>query len=263
MVVRTNYGPLVLFSTYMLRVSVCTLDACIWSPLHCLLLVLNSVEFFLFSAIRDITIYKDHFEKVNKYKLTYVSSNSLLVCIQYFSVHLIHNFKLFLLVHRKITKIKFHFFSIKPVCLFFQKIRPVKCGAFGYARSIILCSAPDACDRAPTTPLVAKSALSLPDLNRKCCPRKPLMCEESINMGKPLVRKHSFSSTSLWANIACPPFFFHLDSYQTASKVIKNIKKSAICFVIYHAKEQVEQRLEEQTLDIYSLWQGSVLKTYK
>lgn len=34
MVVRTNYGPLVLFSTYMLGVSVCTLDAWIWSNLY-------------------------------------------------------------------------------------------------------------------------------------------------------------------------------------------------------------------------------------
>lgn len=74
--------------------------------------------------------------------------------------------------------------------------------------------------------------LSLPDLNRKCHPRKSLMCEEHFNMGKPLVRKCSFSSTSLWVNITCPPFPFCLDSYQTARRVIKNIRKSATCFVI-------------------------------
>lgn len=91
---------------------------------------------------------------------------------------------------------------------------------------------PDACDRTPITSLVAKSILCLPDLNRKCHPRKSLMCEEHFNMGKPLVRKCSFSSTSLWVNVTCPPFPFRLDSYQTARRVIKNIKKSAPCFVI-------------------------------
>lgn len=41
-----------------------------------------------------------------------------------------------------------------------------------------------------------------------------------------------FSSTSLWVNITCPPFPFCLDSYQTARRVIKKIKKSAPCFMI-------------------------------
>lgn len=91
---------------------------------------------------------------------------------------------------------------------------------------------PDVCDTAPTTTLVAKSVPSLPVLNRKCHPRKSLMCEEHFNMGKPLVRKCSFSSTFLWVNVTCPPFSFRLHSYQTASRVIKNIKQSATCFVI-------------------------------
>lgn len=146
-----------------------------------------------------------------------------------------HKFKLGLLLHQKITMIKFYFLHLHQFMffwIFFFLIRPVNCDALGYAISVILCLMPDACDRAPTTAQVAKSILALPDSNRKCCPRKSLMCEEHFNMGKPLVRKCSFSSTSLWVNITYPPFSFCLVSYQTASRVIKNITKSATCFVI-------------------------------
>lgn len=80
---------------------------------------------------------------------------------------------------------------------------------------------------------------SLPDLNRSCSPRKPVMCKEHFNTGKSLVRK--CSSFPLLHKLKLHVISFSSDS-------ILNLNQSAICPTSGY-----------KTV----LWQNSALKTNK